>query len=77
MAETDIENRVEELEDALKAYKTILDSLKDDLSLIISQVRPVRDAIVHMAGQSPSERWSSELIQRCRNFADKYSLREY
>jgi len=77
MPGTDIETRVEELEDALKAYKTILDSLKDDLSLIISQVRPVRDAIVHMAGQTPNERWSPELIKRCKNFVDKYSLREF
>jgi len=64
MAESDIETRVEELEDALKAYKTIIDSLKDDLSLIISQTRPVRDAIVHMSGQTPNDRWSPELIER-------------
>jgi hypothetical protein len=75
MNEEEVENRIDEIRDELIAYKRQLDSLQEDLKLLIKHSTTAHRDIIAMANPV-DERYSDRLeVNRCREFLEKYNIR--
>ena len=74
MNEKDIEKRFEQNEEALKQYKIQLDTLKDDLKLLIEHSNAAQNSIVAYSMQTPHGRFTAAEIARCKKFVAKYGI---
>jgi hypothetical protein len=75
MNEEEVENRIDEIQDELQAYKKQLGLLEEDLKLLIKHSTAAHRDIVATA--NPAENTGSDLseIHRCREFLEKYNIR--
>jgi hypothetical protein len=71
-----LETRVEELEDAIKEYQKQLDTLKGDLRLIVAMTPIVNQQIRTMSQQMPSPTRPQALIDRCKEFVERYGIED-
>jgi hypothetical protein len=69
-----LETRIEDLEEEIKQYKNQLNVLKGDLRLIIGITPMVNQQIRVMSQQMPGPTRPQELIDRCKEFVDRYDI---
>jgi prefoldin subunit 5 len=75
MNEEEVENRIDEIRDELQAYKRQLDSLEEDLKLLIKHSTTAQRDIIATANPV-DDRDSDRLeVHRCREFLEKYDIR--
>jgi hypothetical protein len=75
MNEDEIENHFDEMRDELRAYKKQLDSLGEDLKLLIKHSTAAHHDIIATANpvdDTDSDRFE---VHRCREFLEKYDIR--
>jgi hypothetical protein len=74
MTEEKIIERFEENEKAIEEYKKQLDSLREDLKIVIKHSPRLRDSILETINQPGNPRFQAE-IPRLLEFRDKYDVR--
>lgn len=69
------ENDIGEIRKELEAYKKQLDSLQDDLKLLIKHARTAHNDIIATANQQGHHGDDEAEVERCRKFLKKYNIR--
>lgn len=69
-----LEDDIGEIKDELAEYKKQLDTLREDLRLLIENETTAKNSILSISIQSPNQRWSKEYIDRCKAFVQKYGV---
>jgi hypothetical protein len=75
MNEEEIENHFDDIHDELQAYKNQLDSLKEDLKLLVKHSPPARHDIIVTANEirQPGS-FDQADVKRCQEFLKKYGI---
>jgi F0F1-type ATP synthase membrane subunit b/b' len=69
------ENDIGEIREELEAYKKQLDSLQEELKLLIKHAPTAHNDIIATANQQGHQGGDQAEVERCREFLKKYDIR--
>ena len=75
MNEEEIENRFEEIRSELKAQREQLDSLKEDLRILLKHRSIAPRDILDTAQQLGNSAFDQSDVHKCQEFLKKYDIR--
>jgi hypothetical protein len=75
MNDEEMENRFGELRDELRAFKNELDSVREDLKLLLKHRSIAHRDIIDTAHQVGNRAFDQSDVQKCREFLQKYNIR--